>query len=416
MSRTLVAFLLASPAWSGLAAQQDVTALPAAVTALQRTLADVTRRTAPGVVTLRAYVRTPAAGGGAAAPAPVRAAAVAAPAAVAPELAPVPGAAAAARPGGWLLPAAPPDHPGFELLAACSGFVVREDGEILSCNHALRREDGSLPDLIEIETHDNARLFGELVGAEPTVNMAILQATVFPNGHPRKLAPLAFGDSEQLLPGEQLLAVGDPAGPERFLALATFVALPNRDCYQDLLSAFFLQVGMVAHPEAYGGPLVNLRGEVVGILAPRQVAFGAWRSSPRLGVEFGLPSKVVAELHEAIRSVRSFRSPWLGFAVMSRPELAAARGIAAFEALPKPRNGILVENVFEPGPAFAAGIRPGDFLVQFGDTRIFTPVDFQRCLYLTGIGGTAKLELWRDGATLHRELAIEQRPPEATPR
>ena len=403
MTRTF--FAVAVSIAASLLAQQPTTVSPAAVQALQTTFADVARRVAPGVVTLRAYVRT-AGPADATSPVPEPAAAGARAAT----------AASTAPAAGWLVPAGPPDYPGFELLAAASGFVVREDGEILSCNHALRREDGSLPDLIEIETHDHARLLGELVGTEPTVNLAIVQATVFPNGHPRKLVPLVFGDSEALAPGHQLLALGDPAGPERFLAAATFVAQPDRDCYQDLLSAFFLQVGLVAHPEAYGGPLVNLRGEVVGILAPRQVDFGAWRASPRLGIEFGLPSNVVIGLHEAIRTVRSFRSPWLGFAVMSRPEIVAVRGLAAFEALPKPRNGILIENVYQPGPAFDAGLLPGDFLVQFGSTRIFTPVDFQRCLYLAGIGATVTLEVWRDGESLQRELQVLQRPVAATPR
>lgn len=393
-------------------------ALPATVPAQERPPAalgfvDVARRVMPGVVTLRAFARVNRP------PIVADAARTAAPAAVhgpgsnADSVAnPLPGPGAP----GWVAPIPTSDYPGFRLHAACSGFVVEASGEILTCNHALRLADGALPDLLEIETFDNSRLLGEIVGAEPTVNLAIVQATVFPNGHSKQLPVLPWGDSEGMAPGEYVLAFGDPAGPERFLQFGAFIAQPNRDCYQDLLSAFYMQVGLVAHPEAYGGPLVNTRGEVIGILAPRQVTEGRWQASARLGVEFGLPSKIVTGLHESIRMARSFRSPWLGMAVMSRAEFANLRGLEAFTALPKPRSGILIENVFAPGPASGAGIQPGDFLVTFGQTRVFTPVDFQRALYLAGIGAKVELELWRDGTTLHRELLVEQRPAEATPR
>jgi serine protease Do len=211
------------------------------------------------------------------------------------------------------------------------------------------------------------------------------------------------------------MAFGDPAGPEKFFAAGSFIARPTRDCYQEQQTAMYLQTSLTAHPQAYGGPLVNLEGEVVGVLAPRDAAPGGARM-PGYGIEFALPSKIVAGLYESIRIARSTRSPWLGFSVMSRAEIAAAKGAEAFQAMPKPRHGILIESVFRPSPAATAGIQPGDFLVGFGETRIFTPVDFQKCLYLAGIGRSVRLELFRDGTTLPLELTIEVRPPEATTR
>jgi len=317
--------------------------------------------------------------------------------------------------GGWVQE---PEisYPGYREYGALSGWVVAEEGEILTCNHGLLKKDGSAPDLIEIETNDYQRILAERVGIEPTVNIAILQAVVWPNGHPKKLPTLQWGDSEACASGHTLLAFGDPSGPARFLQQATFVAQPSRDCYQDLLSAFYMQVGMVAHPQSYGGPLIDLNGRVVGIIAPRQSSPGKWAASNRFGVEFALPTKIVKNLYEAIRVVRSFHSPWLGFAVMSRPEIAKVRGIKAYQELQKPRNGILIEGVFDPGPAFLSGIKPNDWLVTFNKTRIFTPVDFQRQLYLSGIGGKVRVEIFRDGKLEWHELQIEERPAAAKPR
>jgi serine protease DegQ len=204
--------------------------------------------------------------------------------------------------------------------------------------------------------------------------------------------------------------------PDRWFALGTYAAKPGRDCYQELLSSFFLQVALIVPPQAYGGPVVNLDGELIGLLAPRRPVPGADCVDPRFGLELALPSKIIAGLYLTIREARTFQSPWLGFSVMSRDELAATRGVDAFNAMKKPRYGILVENVFHPSPASEAVIKPGDFLVSLDKQVVFAPVDFQRYLYLAGVGKKVRLELFRDGETLVKEITILKRPPEARPK
>lgn len=387
-----VVFAAVAPATT----QQPAPAAPAPSVAeqLQREYAALVAKARPSVVTLRAYRRAAPQAVDAMASDPVQTAKPA---------------------GGWATAAGDAIYPGYVEYAACSGFVVSEHGEVLTVQNLLRDADGALPDLIDIELHDHQRAIGELVGSEPTVNLAIVQAMVFPNGHSQKLAPLEFGDSDKMLPGMQVLCIGDPSGPDRFSSIGTFITLPERDCYQDLMSAFYQQIATVVPDGAYGGPVVDLSGKVIGVLAPRDWQPGA-PPRQRTGVELALPSKIVRTLHAAIRDVKSFRSPWFGFAVMSRAEIAAVHGTEYYTQLEKPRTGILIENVYDPSPAKAAGVQPGDFLVGFGATRIFTPVDFQRCLYLTGIGGKAALELWRAGAKVEVELVVEERPATAVPR
>lgn len=356
---------------------------------VQDGFADIAEHAWPSIVTVRAYRRVQ----------------------------PAADAADATKPAdGWVAEGGEQTYPGFVEYSALSGWVVGEGGEILTCNHGLVQKGGKAPDLIDFETHDFQRVIAERVGIEPTVNLAILQGMVWPNRHPRKLRVLEWGSSDRLRQGHWLLCFGDPSGPERFLMLGTFISRPSRDCYQDLLSAFYMQAGLVAHPQAYGGPMLDLSGRVVGILAPSQPSPGTWQESKRQGIEFGLPSKIVKGLYEAIRHARSFRSPWLGYAVMSRPEIAKVRGIKAYQEMTKPRNGILIENVYDPGPAHEAGIQPNDWLVTFNKARIFTPVDFQRQLYLSGIGTKAQVEIFRDGKTQWHELEIQERPEAAKPR
>lgn len=361
---------------------------------VQQAFAEVARQVLPSVVTVRAFVRVPAK--------------------------PVDAAEAnkgekATSAGGWEVAGEQTeDYPGFKLLSAGSGFVVDAKGEVLTCLNALKKPDGSMPDLLDVEANDGSRMIAEIVGSEPTVNLAIVQCTVFPTGK-SQLVPLRFGDSDAVETGHWVLGFGDPSGPDKFIGIGTFIARPTRDCYQDYLSAFFLQVAMVAPPQAYGGPLVNLRGEVIGVLAPRHPQPGNV-AEPRFGIEYAMPSKIVEGLWQSIRQVRSSKSPWLGFSVMSRAEIAAARGLEAFQAMQKPKQGILIENVFQPSPAGNLGILPGDFLMALDSTTIFAPVDFQKALYLAGIGKRVRLKLYREGSVFEQEIQIEVRPQDATPR
>lgn len=362
------------------------------VAALQAESTRIVRETMPGVVTVRAYQR-------------------------ASTTEPTPAPSEDAENTGWDSAAFNDDYPGFRLVGGGSGFFVDAGGDVLTCLHALQKKDGSFVDLIDVELFDRTRLVCDVVGAEPTVNLAVLRASFAPAGGGRPLfTPLVFGDSDRPEPGERMIALGDPAGPERFAAAAMFIAKPSRDCYQELLSSFYMQASFVAPPQAYGGPLMSMSGEVMGIVSPRAPKPGSACLEPRYGIELVLPSKIVAGLYAALKEARSIRSPWLGFSVMSREELAVEKGLAAFAAMDKPKNGILIENVFRPGPAVLAGIEPGDFLVGFDRYKVFAPVDFQRYLYLAGIGRTVTLEIYRRGETLTKTLEIKLRPPEAAPR
>jgi serine protease Do len=363
--------------------------VPAAAAQVHQPFVAVAAKTFPAVVTVRSFVRAEAAP-------------------------PTTGDAPAAPTSGWVVSSdGERDYEGFVPHASASGFFVGTDGDVLTTLLPLRRGE-RLVDLVEIETTTGQRAIAEVVGIEPTLQLAVLRGAVFASWEKPEFPGLAFGDSDALPLGTLLCAVGDPVGPERFLGIGPLVAKPSRDCYQELLSATYLQATMAVPDEAIGGPLVDLDGNVVGLLSrldPTIAGSGAARHSA-----WALPSKILQGLYESIREAGTTQSPWLGFSVTSRAEVAAARGFAHFQALPKPRHGILLENVFTPSPAAAAGLRPGDWLTHFGGVEIHAPVGFQKQLYLTGVGRSAKLTIWRDGTTHEHELRIEVRPAAATPR
>jgi S1-C subfamily serine protease len=394
----LATLLVGSLAAQSPASQPTAPTPPAtAALALQSDLIALAKNAWPAIVTVRTFVRQDVAASGAdgaAAPAP------------APE-ATVPSAA----PGGWVAaPTFEREYQGFRPHRSGSGFFVAKD-EVLTGLAPLLVTPERQADLVEVETADGQRVLCDVVGVEPTLQLAVLRLAVYPSHTPPENGVLAFGDSDALEIGSLLVGVGDPFGPERYMATGMLVAKPSRDCYQELMNATYMQATMFVHPGAFGGPVLGLDGTVMGLLHPLQVEGGT-----AVGSAWALPSKLLVGLHDAIRTAGTTQSPWLGFSVMSRIEVAKVRGLAAFQAMTKPPHGILLENVFQPSPASAAGLQVDDFLTHVAGVEIHAPVDFQRQLYLAGVGRAVELRFFRSGQTFARTVTIEKRPAAAQPR
>ena len=354
--------------------------------ALQEAFAGVAEAVLPSVVNVTSFVRDDAA---------------AAPAAAAPKA------------QAWRLAGDPVEttYPGFRRWRSGSGFFVTADGYVLTCHHVVTRDDGTPAEAIDVELPGGRRVLSRLVGAEPTIDLAVLKLEVVAEARPLEVRPATLGDSDALQVGHWIIAVGDPWGPERTYAVGTLAARPDRECYQDQLSGTLLQASLDVHPEAYGGPLVDIHGRVIGLTVPPP---GGGGLGPR-GAEFGLPINLALNIYEALKVAESRRSPWLGVSVL---ELAAVhrrfRGAEAPPALP--RTGVFLDGVFEPGPASRAGIRAGDSLVAIDGNRLFSVLDFQKWLYLSGIGRTVTLDIFRDGKTTPKKVTIEERPAGAATR
>jgi serine protease Do len=383
-----------------LATAQQAAAAPPATPALllQRELIDLAKAVTPSLVTVRTFVRQEA-------PSTTTAP---------PENAPAAATTQGAT-GGWIAaPSTERDYPGFAPHRDASGFFVSADGEILTGLRALQVTGDRLADLVEVETMDGHRILCDVLGIEPTLDLAVLRCAVFPSWAQPDMRPLAFGDSDAVELGSLVFGCGDPLGPERWLAFGMLVAKPSRDCYQELLSATYMQATMLVPNGAFGGPLVGIDGKVLGILSRLEIAGVGELSST--GSAWALPSKILQGLYEAIRTAGTTQSPWLGFSVLSRAEIATTRGLPTFQRMVKPPHGILLENVFAPSPAAAAGLLPDDFLTHFAGVEIHAPVDFQRQLYLAGVGRSVELRLFRAGEVMTKQMTIEARPAAARPR
>lgn len=294
-------------------------------------------------------------------------------------------------------------YPHYRPLPGASGVVVSPDGYVLTLNRVLLAPGGDEADIIDVEQgKDHYR--AKVVAREPTIDLGVLKVTA---DHPLAFAPP--GNSRALEPGSFVMALGYGEGPERMILPGVVSQSPDRECYQDELSATYLQTSMTFAGGMLGGPVVDASGQVVAIASQRGDG-GAKAASPGGHPGFALPMSIASAIYESLLARQSRESPWIGVSVL-RMSKEARRAAGAPDSI-----GIQIDNVFKPGPAATLGLRIGDVITRMQGEDVRTVYDFQRILYAAGVGQDISLEVVRKGAKLEHTVHIEKRPPEAITR
>jgi serine protease Do len=294
-------------------------------------------------------------------------------------------------------------YPHYRPLPGASGVVVSADGHVLTLNRVLLAPGGDEADIIDVEQgKDHYR--AKIVAREPTIDLGVLEVTA-----DRPLAFAPIGNSRALEPGSFVMAFGYGEGPERVILPGVVCQSPDRECYQDELSATYLQTSMTYAGGVLGGPLVNASGEVVAIASERGDS-GAKAASSAGHPGFALPMSIAGAIYESLLARESRESPWIGVSVL-RMSASARRAAGAPDSV-----GIQIDNVFKPSPAATLGIQIGDVITRMQGEDIRTVYDFQRILYAAGVGQDITLETVRKGAKLEHTVHIDKRPTEAITR
>ncbi len=303
--------------------------------------------------------------------------------------------------------------PGYAREIVASGIVIDASGTIICARTPLLLEGDSFADRYDVESSVGTRFEVELLGAEPTINLAVLRVKD-PSAQPMTdLVPARIGSVESLRVGDDLFAIGDPFGAARTFAPGIVMALPRVSCYQADLTGSLIHGSMAVAPGAVGGALVDRDGSVVGMIVPPPAVDPQARTLPEAFSTYGMQVQTALGVGEALARKRSTVSPFVGFSVLTGAELKAKlRDDAKFEALAKPAHGLYIEDVFSPSPASAAGVQVGDFLTEVNGTRIRSVVDFQQCLYYFA-GTRVPVRIFRGGRELTPMVAIESRPAKA---
>lgn len=276
---------------------------------------------------------------------------------------------------------APPRQP-----AQGSGFIVSDDGYVLTTRHVVR-DAGE----IEVKLHDRRRLVAELVGEDEASDLALLKIEA------DDLKPVRVGDPSDLPVGAWVVAIGSPFGFETSVT-AGIVSAKQRSLAADQYVPF-IQTDVAINPGNSGGPLFNMDGEVVGINAQIFSRSGGFQ-----GVSFAIPIDVAMDVVEQLRDSGHVARGWLGVQIQEVDrELASSFGMERPE-------GALVARVLDGSPAEAAGFRDGDVIVAFDGHPVPSAAALPPRVGSTPPGEEVEVTVLRDGERERLTLTLGEVP------
>jgi serine protease Do len=271
-----------------------------------------------------------------------------------------------------------------------SGVIIREDGIIVTNNHVVGEDTSEA----EVRLSDKSHAIARVIGRDKETDIAVLKIET-----DRKLPAAQFGDSRSLKVGQWVLAVGNPMGLDRTVTLGVISGIGrerlNLSKYEN-----FIQTDAAINPGNSGGPLFNLRGEVIGInTAIIHMA---------QGIGFSIPADMVSGVVDQLVSQGRVVRGWLGVGIQAlTKELAKQFGI-------KEGQGVLINEVYEDDPAYAAGIKPGDIILMVEDQPVDSPNQLSRLVAQVGPGEKTKIRLLRDGKEMIYHVPMAERQEKTT--
>ncbi len=264
-----------------------------------------------------------------------------------------------------------------------SGFIIDPSGIVVTKNHVIEGAEE-----ITVILQDDTNLKAKLLGRDPRTDLAVLQVET-----DRKLPFVPFGDSDVLRIGDWVVAIGNPFGLGGSVT-AGILSARSRNINNETL-VDFLQTDAAINRGNSGGPLFNLKGEVVGI---NTAIFSPTGGS--VGIGFSVPSNIAANVVSQLREYGRTRRGWLGVRIQEvTPEIAESLG------LDKAR-GALVAAVTANGPAEKSGIQPGDVVTRFDNKDIPEMRRLPRTVAETRIGTVVPVQVWRDGKIVDLKVTL----------
>ncbi|MEI7643613.1 MAG: trypsin-like peptidase domain-containing protein [Chloroflexales bacterium] len=280
-----------------------------------------------------------------------------------------------------------------------SGVIISDKGYILTNNHVV---EGASQ--LAVVFNDGMRRDAKLVGADPLNDVAVIQVS-------GKLpAVAAVGDASALQPGEQVLAIGSPLGNFRNTVTAGVVSALNRSVGP---MEGLIQTDAAINSGNSGGPLINLRGEVVGIntLVVRNDQMSA-SAAPVEGLGFSVPSTIFRDVADQLIANGKVAYPFLGVSY-----LPIDGSLAAEMSLPV-QSGALIQSsrqgqpAVQPGTAAArAGLREGDIITAIDDKPLDGSTSLRQLLLQHKPGDSVTLSVLRDGKTSTVQVTLGERDP-----
>ncbi len=268
----------------------------------------------------------------------------------------------------------------FDQQSVGSGFIISSDGYLVTNAHVV---DGA--DEVSVKLSDRREFKAKVIGADKRTDVAVLKIEA------KDLPKATIGDPDKLKVGEWVVAIGKPFGLENTMT-AGIVSAKGRDLPQENLVPY-IQTDAAVNPGNSGGPLFNLKGEVVGI---NSLIFS--RTGGYMGLSFAIPIDIAMNAVSQIRDKGKVTRGRIGVQIQEvSKETAEAFGLA------KP-GGALVNSVEKGGPADKAGVEAGDIIIKADGREVHTSSELPRIITAIRPGTKVTLTVWRKGA--QRDLTV----------
>jgi S1-C subfamily serine protease len=295
------------------------------------------------------------------------------------------------------LPKSPDDSRQMERIekGTGSGFILSADGKIVTNAHVVAGAEQ-----VKVTLKDGRVLTGKVLGIDRVTDVAVVKVDA------QNLPTVQLGESEKLLPGEWAIAIGNPLGLDNTVTVGIVSATGRTSSQVGIPDkrVSFIQTDAAINPGNSGGPLLNARGEVIGINT-------AIRARAQ-GLGFAIPIRTAIRISDRLFAKGKVDHPYLGVEMV--PLTAELKeGIAKEPSLRStvmPDKGALVTMVMPKSPAETSGIRPGDVIIKVADRQIETPHDVQQQVEASEIGENLKLEVSREGEVKSLQIKPSKYP------
>lgn len=271
-----------------------------------------------------------------------------------------------------------------------SGVIISEDGYILTNYHVI----GGATE-IEVTLSDERKFKGKIVGQDQRTDLAIIKIPA------AKLPSAMLGDSDKIRVGDWAMAIGSPFGLEQTVTIGIISARRQSLMVEGQQYRELIQTDAAINMGNSGGPLINIKGEVIGINTAIYTPTGGF-----VGVGFATPiNKAKAVLGQLIEKGKVTRG-WLGV------EIRPVDAVVARQFGLKEVRGVLINNVMKDTPAEKAGLKRGDVILEYNGKPVKDPNSLQDLVAQTEPNKRVKVKIWRNNKEETLELLIAEMPAE----
>ena len=282
----------------------------------------------------------------------------------------------------------------YQAQGQGSGVIVDADeGYVLTNYHVVHNASQ-----VQVKLSDGRTIGGDsiqMVGYDVLTDLAVLRLQA------ADLSAAPWGDSQELEVGDWVLAVGNPYGLDRTVTSGIVSAKQRGGVNSDNVYQTFLQTDAAVNPGNSGGPLVNIRGELVGITTA--IVGEAYQ-----GISFAIPTEVVRKVYDRLKEHGKVSRGWLGVQLQElTPELVKRLGL-------KEPRGALVAGVVPNSPAAQAGLEPLDVIISWNGQKVTDSSSLPLQVAASDVGVTVKVVVIRNGSEVTLSVTIGERPEETS--